>query len=131
MTSDVTSSRGPSVAPSRDVTPSRARNVTPSRERMAHLRRRRKLDQYVVNGIRIAASAVDALGEKGYLEAGAPIHEAIEAYSDLLEKAASLPTRATGSWKNSVGRQLLPLSNLSISSDIPDGALLVLGRDDA
>ena len=29
------------------------------------------------------ASEVDALREKGYLEAGAPIHEAIEAYSDL------------------------------------------------
>ena len=37
---------------------------------------------------------------------------------------------ATGSWKNSVSRQLPPLSNLSISSDIPDGALLVLRRND-
>jgi len=51
---------------------------------MATLRGRRKLGQQIVNGIRIAASEVDALREKGYLEAGAPIQEAIEAYSDLL-----------------------------------------------
>jgi len=34
--------------------------------------------------IRIAASEVDALREKGYLEAGTPVRGAIEAYSDLL-----------------------------------------------
>ena len=50
---------------------------------MADLRRRMALDQQIVK-IRIAASAVDALREKGYLEAGAPIQEAIERYSDLL-----------------------------------------------
>ena len=56
MTSDVTLSRG------RDVTPSHARS---SRERMADLRRLTALDQQVVK-IRIAASEVDALREKGY-----------------------------------------------------------------
>ncbi len=53
---DVTSLHGPSVTPSRDVTPSRARNVTPSRERMAHLRRRRRLDQQILK-VRINAFA--------------------------------------------------------------------------
>ena len=58
-------------------------DVTPSRERMAHLRPRRRLDQRIVK-VRISASEADALRENGYLEAGAPIQEAIEAYSDLL-----------------------------------------------
>ena len=49
---------------------------------MADLRRRTALDQQIVK-IRISASEVDALREKGYLEAAAPIQEAIEAYSDL------------------------------------------------
>jgi hypothetical protein len=39
---------------------------------MSDLRRLTALDQQVVK-IRIAASEVDALREKGYLEAGAPI----------------------------------------------------------
>jgi len=86
MTSDVTPSRGPSVTPSRDVTPSRARNVTPSqapcsRERMAEPPAARSVNRLK---IRIAASEVDALREKGYLEAGTPVRGAIEAYSDLL-----------------------------------------------
>ena len=51
---------------------------------MTELRRRRRLDQQIVR-IRIAASKVDALREKGYLEADAPIQEAIETFlSDLL-----------------------------------------------
>ena len=83
MISDVTPSRGDTVTSSHEVTPSLRPRVASSRERMASLRRRRKLGQHIVNGIRIAASEVDALREKGYLEAGAPIQEAIEAYSDL------------------------------------------------
>ena len=46
---------------------------------MADFRRRTALVK-----IGIAAGEVDALREKGYLEAGAPMQEAIEAYSDLL-----------------------------------------------
>jgi hypothetical protein len=50
---------------------------------MADLRRRTALDQKIVK-IRIADSEVDALRQEGYLEAGAPVQEAIEAYSDVM-----------------------------------------------
>jgi hypothetical protein len=50
---------------------------------MADLRRRTALDQQIVK-IRIAAIEVDTLRAKDYIEAGGPINEAIEAYSDLL-----------------------------------------------
>ena len=65
MMPDVTPSRGDTVTSSHEVTPSLRHRVASSRERMASLRRRRKPGQHIVNGIRIAASEVDALREKG------------------------------------------------------------------
>ena len=68
-----------------EVTVSRARhdlNVTTSRERMARLRRRRKLGQQIVNGIRISDSEIEELRNRGY---EGDLVEAIETFlSDLL-----------------------------------------------
>ena len=73
MTSNVTPSR-------RRVTPSH--RVTTSRERMARLRRRRKLGQQIVNGIRISDSEIEEPRNRGY---EGDLVEAIETFlSDLL-----------------------------------------------
>ena len=65
-----------------NVTPSHRPRVTASRERMARLRRRRRLGQQIVNGIRISHAEIEALRQRGY---EGDLVEAIETFlSDLL-----------------------------------------------